>query len=254
MKNCLATLFAMTVFTTAAVAQVEGTKSPTSMGSPTRSSWSPPSSSTARSGGAQYRSFDFTLPVVTLSRQAHARLEYNMGGVATLSLEGARVVPGEDLAESTIEETGDSLKTDGMQGALLISRYSQGTTMSGFYWSLGAGYRQLRAVWKTKSEGDEEGTRMSLMDADGKLTRDLEVSGTTGHGRLGWRFVADSFPFLFGAHIGVRHFNATVRDIEDSELADEGIRVAPISDTEKKNLKRRMMTAFEPGVEVGLTF
>ena len=95
---------------------------------------------------------------------------------------------------------------------------------------------------------------MSLLDTKGKLSHDLEISGTTGHGRMGWRYVGQSFPVLFGIHIGVRHFNSTIKDVEDSKLESETLKITPTTAVEKKNLKRRLMTALEPGVEFGVAF
>jgi hypothetical protein len=203
---------------------------------------------------AGYRSFNMMLPVVTLARQAQGRIEYNMGGIASISIEGTRMVRGEELSDQEVLESGDSLETDAVQGAVLISRYSYGATMSGFYWSLGTGYRKVDAYWRSSPEGDDASTRMSLADQKGKLNHHLDLSGGTGHGRIGWRWVGESFPMLLGAHIGVRHFNATVKDVEDSKLQTDSMRISPTTNVEKKNLKRRMMTALEPGVELGVAF
>jgi|GEM_PF-1012951 len=223
--------------------------------SPPRAS-APMASRSQESGG--YRSFDLTLPVVTLARQAQGRIEYNMGGLATISLEGARMVRGEDLSDEEIEESGDSLQSEAVQGAILFSRYSNGPTMSGFFWSLGAGYRKVNAYWHTNPDTgrtpDENPGRMSLADDKGKLHHDLELAGGTGHGRIGWRWIGESFPMLIGAHIGVRHFDPTIKDAEESRLETETMRMAPTNDVEKRNLKRRMMTALEPGVEIGFAF
>jgi hypothetical protein len=201
------------------------------------------------SGGGASRSFILTIPVITLTRDAAFRGEYNLKD-ATLAVEGASMVESEEYTEEKIAETGDSMISKGGHVSVLVSRYSQPNNMSGWFWTLGAGVREMRGTWKTNPSSLALASGMPLvMDDAGKVIHEYTARGLVGHARTGYRWVAQSIPLSIGGHLGLRHFDARFAD-KDGLRADS----SPLSDEDKAALRRRYMTRLEPAVEFGLAF
>jgi len=204
-----------------------------------------------------YRAFSLSLPLVTITRDAMARAEFNLMGEGALAVEVGRMSRGQQYSEKHTEETGESLENEAMQGSILISRYTNGNSMSGFYWSLGAGYRRTTATWQklqaaTAADDFALGRTFGLVDDSGRVTHAVVGEGITGHGRLGFRWIGTSFPMVLGGYVGVRHYGARYRD--DDKRIGEDPRFTAITDDERKDLRRRFMTQLDPGIELGFAF
>ena len=193
----------------------------------------------------------FSLPLVSSDRGATGHAEYNLGGQASLAVELAYVAKGEDLTETEIDEIGGSRITHGREVAIFVSRYTDGARMSGFFWSLGAGYRQVDGSWVVAPDRNDPDVDLTLVDEQEMLRHELTMAGVTGHGRVGYTYVADQWPLLVGAYLGVRHFQVGV---QDREVQGQDRQVSPLTDHERARLRRDYMTALAPGVSIGLTF
>lgn len=207
------------------------------------------SSSGGKSNG---RDWLFTLPLF-VGGALHA--EYNAGGTMGLALEYSAMAGAEELMEEEILETGNSLLIDGVQVSALMSRYSDERNMGGFFWTLGAGYRVWTAEWK-KRPGDKEFTRLGLVDQDGYLHHRVQGKGVTGHGRFGYRYVASEWPLAVGAHLGLRHMNSQVTDMEVAEKEQQELQLtySDITEKERKHLKHKMMTRADISLDFGFVF
>jgi hypothetical protein len=202
---------------------------------------------TASHANAASRTFAFTLPpMVTLDGQAALKAEYNMmwGG---LSLEAISIVEQEGLRDDEIKKTGDSRKFKGGELALFYANYFNPAMMSGGYWAVGAGYRAVQSTWR-RNAADLGLSNSDLADADGKVTQQLEGQGATGHVRAGYRWVAESIPFVFGIYGGVRHFAAQF----DNAETDQNLSQA--SEDELQSIARRNATGLEAALEIGMAF
>ena len=196
---------------------------------------------------AKYKDFVITLPIIAMGGEAQAKFEYNLSGSGSLGVELLIVQEGEVFTEDEVaEQNGDSLMVKGSELALSYSSYSNVSKMSGGYWSLGLGYRQLQADWTRGPSEDFSPVGVSL-DGDGKFKHELNSSGATAHARVGYRYVANSFPLAIGAYVGIRHYQ---NQFEDRE-SDTAISTPEV---DQEGLSRRMMSALEPGVEVGMAF
>lgn len=201
------------------------------------------------SGGGAGRSFILTIPIITLTRDAAFRGEYNLKG-ATIAVEGASMVEAEEYSEEKMAETGDSMISKGGHVSVLFSRYSQPANMSGWFWTLGAGVRDMKGKWKTNPSALALSSGMSLITDDaGKVIHEYTARGLTAHARTGYRWVAQSIPLSIGGGLGLRHFDARFED--KAELSAEA---SPMSDEDKAALRRRYMTRLEPSIEFGLAF
>lgn len=214
----------------------------------------PVGKSSSSSGGGKSASRDwlFTLP---LFYGGAIRGEYNAGGSVGLALEYAAIGAVEELLPDEVQETGNSLAIDGVQVSALMSRYSDERNMGGFFWTLGAGYRVWTAEWK-KRPGEKEFTRLSLVDQDGYLHHRVQGKGATGHGRFGYRYVANEWPLAVGAHIGIRHMNSQVVDVEvpEKEQQELDLTYSEITEKERIHLKHKMMTRADISVDFGFVF
>lgn len=201
---------------------------------------------TASKGG---NSFSLTMPVVPLTRDTAARIEYNFGAVA-LSIEAATMVQSEEYTAEKMLLSGDSMISSGEQAALMVTNYAQSARMAGWFWMIGAGVRTMKGIWRTNPSQLATLTGITLVpDEKGKVTHHYQAAGTTGHFRIGYRWVSESIPFALGGHVGLRHFDGKFRDAD--ELAPDVTRLA-IDD--QSALRRRYMTRLEPAVEFGLVF
>ncbi|MEY4630213.1 MAG: hypothetical protein RIQ81_333 [Pseudomonadota bacterium] len=200
-------------------------------------------------GGAGSRSFILTIPIITLTRDAAFRGEYNLKG-ATIAVEGATMMEAEEYTEDKMAETGDSMISKGGHVSVLLSRYSQPSNMSGWFWTLGAGVRDMKGTWKTNPSALALSSGMALITDDaGKVIHEYTARGLTAHARTGYRWVAQSIPLSIGGGLGLRHFDARFED--KAELSPEA---SAMSDEDKATLRRRYMTRLEPAIEFGLAF
>jgi len=207
------------------------------------------SSSSGKSGG---RDWLISLPLMA-GGSLHG--EYNVAGSMGLAMEYSAIAAVEELLPEEVQETGNSLAIDGVQVSLLMSRYTDERNMGGFFWTLGAGYRVWNAEWK-KRPGDKELLRMGLVDQEGYLHHRVQGKGATGHGRLGYRYVASEWPLSIGAHIGIRHMNSQVSDVEvpEQEQQEMQLTYSEITEKERKQLKHRMMTRADISLDLGFVF
>ncbi len=201
------------------------------------------------------RDWLISLPVVAERPQMRLHVEYNADRSIGLALEAAAISTTEELLDDEITTTGNSLAINGVQGSLLMSRYSDEANMGGFFWSIGAGYRKWNAEWKKKPD-DRESQRTSLVDQDGFLHHRVEGKGVTGHLRAGYRYVANEWPLAIGAHVGLRHMNSQVKDvkIDETEQKKLGLTYSELNDKERKELRHRMMTTPDFTVDFGVVF
>jgi len=201
-----------------------------------------------------YRSMFATIPLMESGNQTTAHLEFNLGGEAGLAIEGTYIHRNDDVSEDEAKETNDDfLETHGRQFAVLISRYSEPMDLGGFYWTLGLGHRTLNTTWNVEPASDDESISTALVGEDGKLNHEAVMTGMTGHGRLGYRYIGNEYPFVIGSYLGMRHFASGVEDVNaNGESATDGN--APLTDLEKVRLTRRFQTRLEFAVEMGWAF
>jgi hypothetical protein len=197
--------------------------------------------------GGNYKTMNLTLPLINFGGESVLKAEWNLRGRGALGLEANMMSESELYSDKEIEEkNGDSLMMKASQLAILYSQYSNPKMLSGGYWSVGLGFRQVKADWDQTPTPNQDIQGASL-NAEGKVRHALTGSGPTGHIRTGYRYVAESIPFSVGAYIGLRHFQSTVKDETQSGavITNEDDLLA---------LQRRMMSRLEPGIELGLAF
>ncbi len=196
-----------------------------------------------------------SLPVMTERPQLRVHMEYNAGRSAGLALELATIARSEELRETEILATGNSLIISGAQASLLLSRYSDEANLGGFFWTVGAGYKQWVADWKNQPAENND-SRVGLVDEGGHLHHRVIGRGTTGHIRGGYRYVAREWPISVGAHIGLRHMNSQINDVNVSDAEEKKLayEYAPISSRERRSMKNRMMTTPDITVDFGAAF
>jgi len=235
----------MLVFALAGTSEVFAAPGKSSPAGATSSS----SSSSSSGGSSGSRSFILTVPLVSMTRDAVFRGELNTVS-ASFSVESAFMGAAEEYPEEKLLLTGDSMITSGRQASILVSRYSNQSNMSGWFWTLGAGARQMDGIWKTSPSTLALMTGINLVqDSAGKVLHNYKATGTTGHARVGYRWVSRSIPLAIGGHIGIRHFEGK---FEDAAPLDPDY--TPLAVDEKASLRRRYMTRLEPAVEFGLAF
>ena len=187
---------------------------------------------------------------LAIGSQTLARVEYNISR-ATVALEGGIAHKAEELTNTEIKETNESLISSGKQIAIMVSRYTEEARMAGWFWTLGAGYRQMDYTWKRGLSEDDLALASSLTSDDkGRYDHKLTAAGVTGHARAGYRYVGESTPFLIGAFVGLRHYQSTVNNVtaKDNEFAPS------IADDQRVELSHRFMTRLEPALEIGWIF
>ncbi|MGE0171457.1 MAG: hypothetical protein AB7T49_01670 [Oligoflexales bacterium] len=193
------------------------------------------------------RAFAFTLPpLVALGSQAAVKAEFNTRSAA-LGIEGIAVLPYEDVSD-TEKQSGDSVsrKVQGGEVAAFLTKYSNSMMMSGLFWGIGIGYRELQTSWYQSADGlalQEE----DYVDDDNQVEYRVRGRGVTGHLRFGYRYVGTEVPVVLGFYAGVRHFDGTYENVEEKTLVDAG-------ENDFVFLKKRYMSQFEPGLELGMSF
>jgi hypothetical protein len=233
---------ALSSLSSVALAQMGGKKS---MGT---------SSQTSR-GPAQ--SFQVSVPIINLNGELCGHLEKNLNGHAALSLELSSKKSFEEIPEDRLLATGESRMSSGRGASVMISRYGDGNRMAGFYWGIGIGTREENVAWQVKPDTKDPAYKTLTAEQNNLVTHDAMLRGGTGHGRFGYRYVGESAPFVIGAYLGLRHFEATVTDLKDKENSIRGTDEPPLtalSAREKDKLKRIYATRPETGVEVGYSF
>jgi hypothetical protein len=206
------------------------------------------SSAIAAESGGGYRSMNLTLPIVSFGGEAVTKAEWNIKGRGALGLELNLMSENEMYTEKEMEEkNGDSLLMKGSQLSLQYSQYGNPKRLSGGYWAIGIGYRQVKADWQETPNSLTDLGGVSL-NSEGKLRHSLSGSGPTAQARVGYRYVADSIPFSAGAYIGLRHFQNKMKDVE----LESGVVKTRLEDLGA--LERRTMSQLEPGIELGLAF
>lgn len=183
-------------------------------------------------------------------------LELNAADEAGIALEGGVLGEQEQLHPNDVEETGNSMKVQGIQASLLISRYSEPTRLGGFFWTLGGGYHEYTAEWKKRPSEQESEIRLAAKDSDGYLHHRVKGSGFMGSARLGYRYVAAEWPIAIGGHLGIKHTNSTIRDIEVDEAEEQEMNLSyiPTDDSEKKSIRHQFMTQPDFAIDFGLIF
>jgi hypothetical protein len=212
-------------------------------------------SSQSSRGPAQ--SFQISLPIINLNGELSGHLEKNLNGHAALSLELSSKKSFEEIPEDRQLITGESRMSSGRGASIMISRYGDGNRMAGFYWGIGIGTREENVSWKVKPDTKDPAYKSLAADQGTFIGHEATLRGGTGHGRLGYRYVGESAPFVIGAYLGLRHFEATVTDQKDKDTATRGSDEPPLtamSAREKDKLKRIYATRPETGVEVGYSF
>lgn len=214
------------------------------------------SGSSMSSSKASNRDYLVSLPLVADRPQLMLHLEYNLMQEAGIAIEGAILGETESLPKDEIDETGNSMKVKGSQVSLVVARYSEPARLSGFFWALGAGYRQYSTEWKKKIDKEEVGLRLDSVDEQGYLHHRVNVAGTTGHARVGYRWTAAEWPVSIAGHVGLRHMNSRVKDVEvdDSEEQELKVQYSDTNDSEKKSLKNTTMTEPDIRLDFGLSF
>ena len=200
------------------------------------------------------KTYGVAISPIAMGRESNLHLELNPQWDMSFALEAISISEGEELFRDEIQETnGDSLMTKGGEIALYVSRYTSQLSMQGFYWSAGMGYRDISAKWR-RSPGQNYALKINnqsyFTDEDGKVTSELKSAGMTGHFRGGYRYVAESFPFMIGIYLGVRHFQGKFEDRSSNSSGS----VSPASSEEKDALQRKFMSRLEPGLELGMAF
>ncbi len=207
-----------------------------------------------RGSTGQYRAFTMALPL-TINRESVGRLEFNLASKASLAVEANFKKEREEASDEAQEERNESMLAEGKGAALFVHRYMDGAAMAGMYWGLGVGYRQETVRWRVQPDAADKQVNLSLTDKDRMLNHDAELKGTTGHMRVGYRYVAAELPFVIGGYVGGRHFQAGVQDGKQTAEAEEAnVKQAPLTDSEKERLRRKYTTKPEAGIELGITF
>ena len=201
-----------------------------------------------RSKGSDYQMFAVTAPFGVIGGEMGLHIEANLAGNASLALEGIYVPEREEFAEKRVEEDKRSFIGGGYEAALIITRFTREMDMAGFYWSMGVGYRQINGTYRHPAEGKGYAlVDRSNRDEEGRIAQEANAAGITGRGRVGYRYLGDSFPFVIGAFFGIRHFENKVA----AKSTDE---TQQLSDEDSHQLSNMLTTAPEGAIEIGLSF
>jgi hypothetical protein len=205
-------------------------------------------------GGSSYRSTGLSIPAVTATREHAARLEFNLSGQGALGIEGTLKRKREEVSEKEQAETGESLIAEAQGAGLMISRYSSGMDMSGFYWTMAFGYREEKMSWTVAAEQNDPQANIMLLNDKNRFEHEAVAKGTTGSLRIGYRYVGSSLPVIAGVYLGARHFQASVEDAEQKDQDQGTVAADPMTDRERERLRRRVTSAPDAGLEIGFAF
>ncbi|MFK7873347.1 MAG: hypothetical protein AB8C84_09290 [Oligoflexales bacterium] len=189
-------------------------------------------------------SFLVTLPLVAVDREWAGRAEYNIMKKGGIAFELGGQSAGEDLTQTErTENPGRSLLSMAREVRFMVSRYTYGHNMSGFYWGAGLGYRQAAAKWSQVTQG------LSAVEEDAQ-TYALDLEGHTLNARAGYRMQSD-MGVMAGLYLGFEHFEAKVRD---SVVGGEYDEIQESSSEIRNKVARKMADRFRPGFEFGWAF
>lgn len=216
----------------------------------------PMSASSSSSGKDPYHGFNVSMPIVNLNKEMIIHLEANLGGAASLSLEGIFKGAYDEIDEDETVKTGETRSSTAKGVSLLFSRYSNPNSMSGIYFGIGVGYREESVDWRVRPDANDPKSNYALVDPETQLlNHDGKLSGTTGSFRVGYRYVGDEWPVSAGGYIGARHFQAGVSDVDaEHTKIEDNIPLADMTDHEKDSLRRSYATRPECGIEIGFRF
>ncbi len=184
-----------------------------------------------------------------------AAFEFNLQAKGTVAIEAGLLSSGEMLSDDEIEKNQDSLESSGgFRASLLLSRYTQPERMAGWFFGVGAGYRQQRIAWLRTPESGET-LASNQVNEQGQMYHEADLSGVAGHGRFGYRYVGEETPFSVGFALGLRHFAAGYKDLKPDQVDEvDANRLAETPDERQKAIQRRMATALEIGLNFGYMF
>lgn len=209
--------------------------------------------------GAGKKKFLVSLPIITVGREAITKLEYNTGSAGSVALEWSLLDDGQELRKHELEVNPQhSLMAKGQELALVFSRFSNAHDMSGWFWNLSLGYRKISGTWKKDPFDAETRQRESLslyVNDEGLVTHKFGLEGTTVSGRCGYRFVGNKYGLVAGVYLGIRHFQNKVNDYSLNQQGElEASLASEMPQQDKISLKRRFMSSFQPGFELGWAF
>lgn len=198
-------------------------------------------------GKSMPRSFLIALPLTVGSPFSVA---YNYDGQAAISLDITGESEHEMLGKKEQDQyPGSTLLAKSQEIGLTFSRYSNPENMSGWHWGLGAGYKTMSASWI--KEPDSE-SKEAILDQNGNTKHHLQIAGTTGTGRLGYRYVANELGFAASLFLLVKHFQNRIQDQEEDKNSFST--TSPIAVKDAQALRRRLTTTIRPGIEIGWAF
>ena len=200
-------------------------------------------SSKSTSGGGPYRSVLVALPLLT--RGLTGRVEFNLGGRASLAVEGKNENRLEYLSKSEVQRSGESMMNRGQQGSVFLMSYTRPASLSGFFYGLGLGYRREQIDWHQPTSS----SFAALTDAQ-YANHDARLSGATGTARAGYRYVGSEIPLFIGAYAGLQHFQSTAAD-GPTTTNGQSPSVTPMTTQDKEHLQRRFATSLDLAIEVG---
>ena len=212
---------------------------------------------TSQSSRGTAQSIQVSMPIINLNGELCGHLEKNLGGHATLALELSSKRSFEEIPEERQQLTGESRMSKGRGVSVMIARYGDASRMAGFYWGLGIGAREEQVSWQVRPNTRDPAYKTLLRDDSGLVSHEATLKGSTGHGRIGYRYVGESAPFVVGAYLGFRQLQASVNDTSTSSSVSkspEEPSFAALSAREKDKLKRVYATRPETGIEVGYSF
>ncbi len=193
------------------------------------------------------RYFSLSLPLLEIMGTRTMRMELNLLGDGSLTLEGQYSRESELLSKNQ-KKTDGSLKSTSTQASLIYTRYTNNKQMSGFYLGFGAGYRQDSNVWKAVEARPAYGLSS---ETSREKASEFKANGLIYQARGGYRFIGERVPILIGGFLGVRHYDVKLQKEKDDKPSTHN---KNISDEKFERYKNLVTTGFEPGIEFGFAF
>jgi hypothetical protein len=195
------------------------------------------------------KSFLVSVPMILVGGEMGIHTEFNLWNEATIGLEYLRAGNNEEYSKKQMAEENKSRISGAWEVQMVLSRFSEPESMGGWFWSLGAGYRTMNVDWRKQPEETYTLTGDEVYDDDGRINHKLVGTGAAAHGRLGYRYVAASWPVAVGGYFGMRHYESNFKDVESEDSA-----VTPSQDIDREQLRRAYMTRPELAIELGMAF
>ena len=186
-----------------------------------------------------------SLNLNVLGGELNLQSEFNLGAGIALGVYGTLVGKRETYQRKRTEDDGWSYQSHGLEGGLLLSRFSNDILMSGLFWTLAGGYRNLEARWFRPIVGGYTLAPDDETDEDGRLQRNYRQSGATGQARMGYRYASFDHAITVGGYIGIKHFE---NNVEGVQVRDENA----MNEQEREEIQRLSATSPILGVELGL--